>query len=116
MKVLLDVGVSHRLRRPLQETLDGAPVESAIFRGWQELKDDELLARAHADEFTALLTTDKRLAQEQASLALAVIALDDNRLPISARLSSESQTPFGKSETASIALYPSATNRDFTRP
>ena len=81
MKVLLDVGVSHRLRRPLQNALGGTPVESAIFRYWNQLRDDELLQRAHAQGFTALVTTDKRLAAEQRVLPLAVIAVDDNRLP-----------------------------------
>ena len=81
MKVLLDVGVSHRLRLPLQDALGGIPVESAIFRHWSELRDDELLARAHAHGFTTLVTTDKRLATEQPALPLAVIAVDENRLP-----------------------------------
>ena len=79
MKVLLDQGVSPRLRRPLQDALDGAPVESAMFRNWGTLTDRELLARAHDDGFTVLLTTDKRMAREQAPLSVAVIALDDNR-------------------------------------
>ena len=81
MKVLLDVGVSHRLRRPLRDALGGIPVESAMFRHWSQLRDDELLARAHAHGFTTLVTTDKRLATEQPVLPLAVIAVDDNRLP-----------------------------------
>ena len=55
-------------------------MESAIFRDWNELRDGELLARAHAHGFTALVTTDKRLAAEQPVLALSVIAVDDNRL------------------------------------
>lgn len=79
MKVLLDHGVSPRLRRPLQDALDGIPVESAMFRNWSALTDDELLARARRDGFTVLLTTDKRLAREQAPLSVAVVALDDNR-------------------------------------
>ena len=79
MKVLLDQGVSPRLRRPLQEALDGASVESAMFRGWSALTDAELQARARNNGFTVLLTTDKRLAREQAPLSIAVIVLDDNR-------------------------------------
>ena len=50
-----------------------------MFRNWNALSDDELLARAREDGFTVLLTTDKCLAQEQSPLTLAVIALDDNR-------------------------------------
>ena len=79
MKVLLDHGVSPRLRRPLQEALDGVSVESAIFHDWSALTDAELLVRARSHGFTVLLTTDKRLAREQAPLSIAVLALDDNR-------------------------------------
>lgn len=50
-----------------------------MFRNWSALTDAELLARARSDGFTVLLTTDKRLAREQAPLSIAVIALDDNR-------------------------------------
>ena len=79
MKVLLDQGVSHRLRLPLQEALDGVPVESVLFHKWETLRDDELLIRARETGFTVLLTTDKNLAREQAPLSIAVITLDDNR-------------------------------------
>ncbi len=79
MKVLLDHGVSPRLRRPLREALDGIFVESAMFHDWSALTDAELLARARSDGFTGLLTTDKRLAREQAPLPMALVSLDDNR-------------------------------------
>ncbi len=79
MKVLLDQGVSHRLRHPLQAALDGVPVESVLFNKWEALSDDELLIRARDDGFTVLLTTDKNLAREQAPHLIAVITLDDNR-------------------------------------
>ena len=77
--MLLDQGVSPRLRQPLQEALDGVPVESAMFQDWSALSVDELLARARNDGFAILLTTDKRLDHEQAPLTVAVIALDDSR-------------------------------------
>ena len=80
MKVLLDVGISPRLRSALQEALGGAVVESAIFRGWRTLRNGELLNLAHRHGFTALVTSDKRLAFEHARLPIAVIAVDDNRL------------------------------------
>lgn len=80
MKVLLDVGVSPRLRVPLESALGGAPVESAVFHRWRTLRNGELLALARREGFTTLVTTDKRLASEQPCLRLAVVALDDNRL------------------------------------
>ena len=54
MKVLLDVAVSPRLRRPLQEQLEGAVVETAVFREWRSLRDDRLLAEAARYGFTTL--------------------------------------------------------------
>ena len=80
MKVLLDVGISPRLRLPLQQALDDAPVESAVFNQWRTLRDDELLAQASQAGFTALVTADKKLGPEQNHPRIAVVAVDDNRL------------------------------------
>ena len=80
MKVLLDVGISPRLRLPLQTALGGTLVESAVFHQWRTLRDDELLAQASLNGFTALVTTDKHLATEQRHPYVAVVAVDDNRL------------------------------------
>ena len=80
MKVLLDVGISPRLRLPLQTALGDTPVESAVFRQWRTLRDDELLAQAGLNGFTTLVTTDKQLAAQQRHPYIAVIAVDDNRL------------------------------------
>ena len=80
MKVLLDVGISPRLRSTLQDALGGAIAESAIFHDWRTLRNSELMEVAYRREFTALVTSDKRLAIEHARLPIAVIAVDDNRL------------------------------------
>ena len=82
MKILLDVGISPRLRSALSKALDGAAVESAILRNWRTLRNGELLQQAQQHEFTMLVTADKRLAQEQAPLPIAVVAVDDNRLSV----------------------------------
>ena len=79
MKVLLDVGIAPRLRSVLSEALDGAVVESAVFHDWRTLQNGELLRRAQQRGFTTLVTADKRLAQEQAPLPIAVVAVDDNQ-------------------------------------
>ena len=79
--MLLDVGVSYRLIPALREALGGMPIETARFHNWHTLRNGELLARASTEGFTTLLTTDKRLVGEQPTLPMAVIALDDNRLP-----------------------------------
>ena len=80
MKVLLDVGISPRLRPALQDALGGATVESAVFHDWRTLRNSEPLDQAHRQGFTALVTSDKRLAREQSRLPIAVVAVDDNRL------------------------------------
>lgn len=79
MKVLLDVGVSPRLRQPLQQQLGGV-VESAVFHNWRALPDEELLSAAERSGFTALVTTDKRMAAEQPHPPIAIIAVDNNSL------------------------------------
>ena len=100
MGVLLDVGISPRLRTGLQDALDGAPVESAVFREWRTLRNSELIEKAHQHGFTALVTSDKRLAKEQRHLPIAVVVVDDNRLgPLRASLRNVAQaireTPAG---------------------
>lgn len=80
MKVLLDVAVSPRLWRPLQERLEGAAVETAAFREWRALRDDRLLTEAAKHGFTTLVTTDKRMAGEQHHAGVAIVAADDNRV------------------------------------
>ena len=80
MKVLLDVGVSQRLRQPLQQQLGGVAVESAAYHDWRSLPDNELLAEAERSGFTTLVTTDKRMAEEQRHAPIAIVAIDDNSL------------------------------------
>ena len=82
MKVLLDVGISPRLRLPLQQALDDAPVESAVFNQWRTLRDDQLLAQASRAGFTVLVTADKKLGPQQNHLQVAVVAVDDTRLSL----------------------------------
>ena len=108
MKVLLDVGISPRLRLPLQEALRGALVESAIYHHWRTLRNSDLLDQAHRYGFTALVTADKRLATEQPIPPIAVIAVDDNRLtPLRAALHDVAEaireTPAGAHRLVRIA-------------
>ena len=79
MKVLLDVGISPRLRYVLSNALDGAVVETAVYHDWRTLRNGELLRRAQQRGFTTLVTADKRLAREQVPLPIAVVTVDDNR-------------------------------------
>ena len=62
-------------------------MESAVFREWRTLRNSELIEKAHQHGFTALVTSDKRLAKEQRHLPIAVVVVDDNRLePLRASL------------------------------
>ena len=72
------MGVSPRLRQPLQEQLAGVAVESAVFHQWRSLGDDELLAEAERNGFTTLVTADKRMAGEQPHTPIAIVAVDNN--------------------------------------
>ena len=55
-------------------------METAAFHAWRALRDDQLLVEAAKHGFTALVTTDKRMADEQSHSAIAIVAVDDNRV------------------------------------
>ena len=80
MKVLLDVGVSPRLRQPLQQQLGGVAVESAVYHDWRSLPDGELLTVAERAGFTTLVTADKRMTAEQRLPPIAIVTVDNNSL------------------------------------
>ena len=81
MKVLLDVGISPRVRLPLEAALAGATVESAVYHDWRTLRNNDLLAEAHRQGFTALVTSDKRLASEQSRLPSHTVDPSDSCRP-----------------------------------
>ena len=80
MKVLLDQGVSKRIR-PLLEGKLCCEVHTVQHHGWGTLRDDELLQQAALSDFTAIVTTDLRMANQQQQSAVAIISVDDNRIP-----------------------------------
>lgn len=61
MRVLFDQGTP----APLRNHLPRHSVETAYERGWGGLKNGELLARAEAEGFDALVTTDQNLRHQQ---------------------------------------------------
>jgi predicted nuclease of predicted toxin-antitoxin system len=61
MKLLFDQGTPV----PLRNHLPGHTVETAYERGWSNLKNGDLLARAEAEGFDALVTTDQNLRHQQ---------------------------------------------------
>ena len=61
MKLLFDQGRPVPLRNHLLNHI----VETAYERGWSNLKNGDLLSRAEADGFDALITTDQNLRYQQ---------------------------------------------------
>lgn len=80
MKVLLDQGVSKRIRSVLERKLC-CEVHTVEYHGWSTLRDDELLQQAALSDFTAIVTTDLRMADQQQQSAIAIVSVDDNRIP-----------------------------------
>jgi hypothetical protein len=73
MKVLFDQGVP----APLRYALRAHEVVTAFERGWSELKNGDLLARAEAAGFEVFVTTDRNLKYQQnlSSRGIAIIVL-----------------------------------------
>lgn len=61
MKLLFDQGTPVPLRNHLLNHI----VETAHEKGWSNLKNGDLLTRAEADGFDALITTDQNLRYQQ---------------------------------------------------
>lgn len=73
MKLLLDENLPHRLRTEIV----GHEVFTVAFMGWSGIENGELLTKAAAEGFDALMTNDRGLEYEvnQATLPLAVVVL-----------------------------------------
>jgi predicted nuclease of predicted toxin-antitoxin system len=73
MKLLLDENLPHKLRTEIV----GHDVFTVAFMGWSGVENGELLAKAAADGFDALITTDRGLEyeQRQGALPLSVVIL-----------------------------------------
>ncbi len=61
MRLLFDQGTP----APLRNHLPHHTVETACEMGWHDLKNGELLARAEAEGFDALITTDQNIRYQQ---------------------------------------------------
>src|SRR5207248_9814319 len=73
MKLLLDENLPHKLRTEII----GHEVFTVAFMGWSGLENGELLARAAAAGFDAMITNDRGLEyeQNQGGLPIGVIVL-----------------------------------------
>jgi hypothetical protein len=79
-RVLLDHCVPRRVRLALAD----CEVLTAFQRGWNELKNGELLHAAEVDGFDVFVTADKNLRHQQNLNArqLAIVALPTNTLQV----------------------------------
>ena len=79
MKILLDHCVDRRLKRHLS----AHQVQTAREKGWDSLKNGQLLDQAQA-EFEVLLTVDRNIQHQQnltgRSIAIVVLVAVNNRL------------------------------------
>lgn len=73
MKILLDENLPHDLRH----FLPGHEVATVAYLAWTGLRNGELMARAAAEAFDALLTMDSGIAYQQNldTLPLSVVAI-----------------------------------------
>ena len=61
MKILFDQGTP----APLRRYLAGHSVDTAFERGWSDLRNGDLLARAEMDGYELLITTDQNMRYQQ---------------------------------------------------
>ena len=79
MHVLFDQGTPV----PLRHHLPHHSIRTAFELGWSALKNGELLARAEAEGFEALVTTDRNLKYQQnlADRRIAIVVLSTTSWP-----------------------------------
>lgn len=79
MRVLFDQGTPV----PLREHLPHHSIRTAFELGWSALENVELLARAEAEGFEALVTTDRNLKYQQnlADRRIAIVVLSTTSWP-----------------------------------
>jgi hypothetical protein len=79
VRVLFDQGTPV----PLRQHLPNHSIRTAFELGWSALKNGELLARAEAEGFEALVTTDRNLKYQQnlAARRIAIVVLGTTSWP-----------------------------------
>jgi hypothetical protein len=80
MRVLFDNGVP----RGVASVLEGHTVEEARDRGWDRLKNGDLLDAAEADGFDVFVTTDRNIRYQQnlSKRKIAIVGLSKGSWPL----------------------------------
>ena len=106
MRLLLDENLDWRLRR----LLPGHEVESVPLIGWAGIENGELLRKAVAAGFDALVTMDGNMVHQQnvARLAIAIVALraKSNRLDDTSPLMGELLAILPKAKPGTLTFIP----------
>ena len=79
MRILFD----HGTPRPLRQHLPGHDCDTAADKGWETLRNGELIEQAEREGYEVLITTDQNLRHQQnlAGRGLAIIVLLKNNWP-----------------------------------
>ena len=79
MRILLD----HNVPRPLRRYLVDHTVDTANERGWEELRNGDLLQIAERDGYQVIITGDQNLRYQQNihRRGLGILVLTSNRWP-----------------------------------
>src|SRR6266571_8892530 len=79
MKILFDQGTP----APLRDALANHSVTTAFEKGWSDLENGDLIRAAEAENFNALITTDKNLKHQQnlRGRKLAILVLPTTSWP-----------------------------------
>lgn len=91
MRLLFDQGTPV----PLRQYLKPHSVETAYAKGWGDIRNGDLISRAEAEGFDALITTDQNIRYQQ--------NLTDRKISIVVLLTTS--WPRIKQHTAAIALF-----------
>jgi hypothetical protein len=80
MKILFD----NSTPRPIARSLPGHEVTFSRVIGWHDLKNGELIARAEAEGYDVLLSTDKNIRYQQnlAGRRIALVILGQRQWPL----------------------------------
>ena len=78
MKILFDQGTPV----PLRQFLKLHSVETAYDKGWDNIRNGELLSRAEAEGFNALITTDQNIRYQQnlSGRKISIVVFADHKL------------------------------------
>ena len=79
MKILFDQGTP----APLRHHLAGHSMDTAYERGWSDLRNGDLLAKAELDGYELLITTDQNIRYQQnlAGRQLGILVLRSTSWP-----------------------------------